>query len=75
LVACLHRLVKAEHRRGNLQPTRLAASAIAIDGKNTATLRWHDLCRVFDLDPAAATPAEIKKQLATQYPAAQFCHP
>ena len=75
LVACLQRLVKAEHRRGNLKPTRLAAGAIAIDGKNTATLHWHDLCRVLDLDEATATPAQVKEQLAARYPAAQFCQP
>jgi hypothetical protein len=75
LVACLQRLVKAEHRRGNLKPTRLAVGAIAIDGKNTATLHWHDLCRVLDLEPADATPAQLKEQLAARYPAAQFCQP
>jgi len=75
LVACLQRLVKAEHRRGNLQPTRLAVGAIAIDGKNSATVHWHDLCRVLDLDEASATPAEVKAQLQAAYPAAQFCAP
>ena len=43
LVACLHRLVKAEHRRGNLEPSVLPWGAIAIDGKHAGTLRWHDL--------------------------------
>jgi len=75
LVACLQRLVKAEQRRGNLKPTRLAAGAVAIDGKNTATLHWHDLCRVLDLDETSATPAQIKEQFAARYPAAQFCQP
>jgi hypothetical protein len=75
LVACLQRLIKAEHRRGNLKPTRLAAGAVAIDGKNSATLRWHDLCRVLELDEASATPAEVKAQLQAVYPAAQFCEP
>jgi hypothetical protein len=75
LVACLQRLVKAEHRRGNLQPTRLTAGAIAIDGKNNATVHWHDLCRVLDLDAASATPAQVKTKLAKAYPAAQFCEP
>jgi len=75
LVACLHRLVKAEQRRGNLKPTRLVAGAIAIDGKNSATLRWHDLCRVLELDETSATPAEVKAQLQAAYPAAQFCEP
>ena len=63
-MACLQRLVKAEHRRGNLKPTRLAVGAIAIDGKNSATLHWHDLCRVLDLDEASATPAQVKTKLA-----------
>jgi hypothetical protein len=75
LVACLHRLVKAEHRRGNLKPTRLAGGAVAIDGKNTATLHWHDLCRVLELEPTTATAAVVKAQLAATYPAAQLCEP
>jgi hypothetical protein len=33
LMACLHRLVKAEHRRGNLAPTRLPHGTVAIDGR------------------------------------------
>jgi predicted transposase YbfD/YdcC len=73
LVACLHRLVKAEHRRGNLEPTRLAVSAVAIDGKNVATLRWHDLCRVLELDSADATFTQVKELLAERYPQAQLC--
>jgi hypothetical protein len=32
LMPCLHRLVKAEHRRGNLKPTRLKRGTVAIDG-------------------------------------------
>lgn len=75
LVACIHRLVKAEQRRGNLKPTRLAAGAVAIDGKNSATLRWHDLCRVLDLDETSTTAAEVKARLQAAYPAAQFCQP
>jgi hypothetical protein len=75
LVACVHRLIKAEQRRGNLKPTRLAVSAVAIDGKNTATVHWLDLCRVFDLEPTTATPAEVKTRLQKAYPAAQFCQP
>ncbi len=42
LLACLHRMVKAEHRRGNLKPTRLPVGTVAIDGKHVATLHWHD---------------------------------
>jgi hypothetical protein len=75
LVACLQRLVKAEHRRGNLKATRLAVGAIAIDGKNSATVHWHDLCRVLDLDEASASPVQVKAQLQQAYPAAQFCEP
>jgi len=75
LVACLQRLVKAEYRRGNLKPTRLAVGAIAIDGKNSATVHWHDLCRVLELDETSATPAQVKTQLGAAYPAAQFCEP
>jgi len=52
--ACLHRLIKAEHRCGNLKPTYLPVGTVAIDGKNVATLRWHDLCRVLDLKSAEA---------------------
>ena len=75
LVECLHRMVKAEHRRGNLTPTVLPVGTVAIDGKNVATLHWHDLCRVLKLEEAEAAPAEVKKLLAEQYPAVQFCQP
>ena len=75
LVACLHRLVKAEHRRGNLKPTRLPVGTIAIDGKNVATLRWHDLCRVLELEQAEATFTQVKALLAERYPQAQLCEP
>jgi predicted transposase YbfD/YdcC len=71
----LHVLIKAEHRRGNLGPTVLPFSAGAIDGKNVATLRWHDLCRVLDLDPKKASNAKVKKRLAKEYPNVQFCVP
>jgi hypothetical protein len=54
LVGRLHSLVKAEQRRGNLKPTVLPVGTVAIDGKNVATLRWHDLCRVLELDRATA---------------------
>jgi len=75
LVACLHRLVKAEHRRGNLTPTRLEVGTIAIDGKNVATLRWHDLCRVLKLEQGEATFAQVKALLAEHHPEAQLCQP
>jgi len=73
LVACLHRLIKAEHRRGNLKPTELPMGTIAIDGKNVATLHWHDLCRVLELDPATATRNQVKARLRKEYPEAQLC--
>jgi len=72
-VACLHRLIKAEHRRGNLKPTQLPLGTIAIDGKNVATLHWHDLCRVLKLDPATATRHQVKTRLRKDYPEAQLC--
>jgi hypothetical protein len=75
LMACLHRLVKAEHRRGNLKPTQLSVSAAAIDGKHVATLRWHDLCRVLKLDPTEATVPQVRKLLDKRFPLAQFSVP
>jgi len=73
--AALHRQVKAEHRRGNLKPTVLPMGTISIDGKNVATLRWHDLCRVLGVDKATATPAEVKALLHERHPELQFCVP
>jgi len=73
LLACQHRLIKAEHRRGNLKPTRLPSGTVAIDGKNVATLHWHDLCRVLDLDRNDATFEQLKALLAERYPEAQLC--
>lgn len=83
LMAALHRMVKAEKRRGNLEPTRLAVGAVAIDGKNVATLRWHDLCRVMDLeDGQGQTPLataelieQVRSLLAERYPEAQLSVP
>jgi hypothetical protein len=75
LVQCLHRLVKAEHRRGNLEPTALPVGTVAIDGKNVATLRWHDLCRVLELDAAQATTEQARLLLTQHYPEAQLCEP
>lgn len=42
---CLHRQIKAEARRGNLEPSRLECglSVVAVDGKALSTLRWYDL--------------------------------
>jgi hypothetical protein len=71
----LHALIKAEHRRGNLAAAVLPFSAGAVDGKNIATLRWHDLCRVLDLDPKKTSKARVKNRLAKQFPNVQFCVP
>ena len=75
LVACLHRLIKAELRRGNLGPTRLQVPTVAIDGKASGTLRWHELCRVLELEPAEATAAKVRALLSEHYPQAQLCEP
>lgn len=74
LVACIHRLIKAEHRRGTLKPQRFAAGVIAIDGKNAGTLHWHDLCRVLDLEYTADV-GDVRKLLTERYPEAQLCVP
>jgi len=55
VLPCLHRLVKAEHRRANLKPSRLTVGTAAIDGKNVGTVHWHDLCRIFGLDRQQAS--------------------
>jgi Transposase DDE domain len=75
LVARLQAMVKAEQRRGNLQPTLLRLGTVAIDGKNVATIHWGDLCRVLGKDPATAQPGEVKQLLAARFPALQFCVP
>ena len=41
---CIHRQVKAEHRRGRLAPTRLPFGVVAVDGKGLGTLpSWDHL--------------------------------
>lgn len=75
VVKRLHALIKAEHRRGNLEPKLLPFGTAAIDGKNVATLRWHDLCRVFDLDPQTASVKNVRKRLTKEFPNVQFCVP
>ena len=75
LVGSLHRLVKAEHRRGNLKPSHLAVGTVAIDGKNAGTVHWHDLCRIFGLDRQEASVGELRERLVEQYPEAQLCVP
>lgn len=64
LLKRLHAMVKEEHRRGNLVPTELPFATAAIDGKNVATLRWHDLCRVLELDPTSTPHKKVKQRLA-----------
>lgn len=75
VLPCLHRLVKAEHRRGNLKPSRLTVGTAAIDGKNVGTLHWHDLCRVLGLDERVASAEQVKARLSADYPEAQLCVP
>ena len=75
LTNAMHREVKAEHRRGNLQPTVLPVGTVAVDGKNVATLRWHDLCRVLELDQTETEPAEVEALLAQRFPLVQFVVP
>jgi len=75
VVPCLHRLVKAEQRRGNLKPSRLAVGTAAIDGKNVGTLHWQDLCRVLSLDAQQASAAQVEELLSQHYPEAQMCIP
>ena len=75
LVARLHAAVKAEKRRGNLEPTMLPIRTAAIDGKNVATLHWFDLCRVLELKPDEASHSQVKRRLKKRFPNVQFCKP
>jgi len=75
VLLCLHRLVKAEHRRGNLKPSLLTVGTAAIDGKNIGTLHWHDLCRVLGLDAQLASTGQVKALLRDRFPDAQLCAP
>lgn len=67
--------VKAEHRRRNLEPTQLPFATASVDGKNVATLRWHDLCRVLAMEPSKAKPDQVNKELKRKFPYVQFCNP
>jgi len=71
LMACLHRLVKSEYRRGNLSPNHLPWGAVAIDGKNVATLHWHDMVRVLGLEPGQTDTEAVKTVFAKRFPQAQ----
>lgn len=75
LCTALHRQVKAEHRRGNLSPNRLPIGSAAIDGKNIATLRWHELCQTLELEPNQATADQVKDLLLQRFPHVQLCCP
>jgi predicted transposase YbfD/YdcC len=68
-------MVKAEHRRGNLQSTAFPVPTVAVDGKNVASLRWHDLCRVLKLKPKTATVEQVRKLLRMRFPDLQLCVP
>jgi len=65
VLPCLHRLVKAEHRRGNLKPSRQKVGTVAKGGKNIGTLHWQDLCRVLGLDAQAASAAQVTVTLVS----------
>jgi len=54
---------------------QLPIATAAIDGKNVATLRWHDLCRVLELDPKIARSKQVKKLLKKKFPNVQLCIP
>lgn len=73
--AALHRQVKAEHRRGTLNPEILPLATAAIDGKNLATLRWNELCQTLDLEPEHATADHVKALVAKMFPHVQICCP
>ena len=75
LIGSLQGMVKAEIRRGNLQPTALRTNTIAIDGKNVAVLRWHDLLRVLKLKHEEASIEDVRSMLEEKYPHLQLCVP
>lgn len=75
LVDRLHAAVKAEKRRGNLEPTMLPIRTAAIDGKNVATLHGYDLCRVLELEPDKASASQVKRRIKKRFPNLQFCRP
>jgi predicted transposase YbfD/YdcC len=75
LMACLHRLVKAEHRRGNLKPTRLPWGTVAVDGKNVVTVHWPDMLRILKRKPEETTVAQGTTLFAKRFPLAQVVTP
>lgn len=66
VLACLHRMVKAEHRRGNLNPTRLSVGTVAIDGKHVGTVHWHDLSRLLLAERARRAKGAKRAKRAQQ---------
>ena len=53
---CLHRQVKAEHRRGNLAPVRLPIGVAAIDGKGLGKLDSWDHPDIQKVSPVGQMP-------------------
>lgn len=56
LVQAIVRMVKAEHRRGNLAPTRLKVGVVALDGKGLGKLDSWDHPDVQKVCPSDGTP-------------------
>ena len=68
----LVRMVKAEHRRGNLKPDELGIGAVAIDGKNVATLHYKDLLRLCKVEDGPDAADQIAAVLKANYPYVQL---
>jgi len=71
----LVRLIKTEHRRGNLKPDDLGIGTIAIDGKNVATLHFKDLLRLCKVENSPNAVDEIAKKLKDDSPWVQLHRP
>lgn len=74
----LHRQVKAEGRRGNLEPTHLSKSTVAVDGKHVATIPEKRLRGLVsqrtDLNGHALDIDDLLSVLRTQFPYVQLQH-
>jgi predicted transposase YbfD/YdcC len=72
----LHRQVKAEWRRGNLRPSQLNKSTVAIDGKHLATVPERRLrgmvSREAELDGDELTVTEMQRIFRWRYPYVQL---
>jgi hypothetical protein len=72
----IHRQVKAEWRRGNLDPCRFDKSTVAIDGKHLATLPEKRLRALItqrtELDGQALSADELRRVMRTQMPYVQL---